>query len=453
MPHGRRWRVFIIAASYFFYGYWNWRFVLLLAVVTVWNQFAGHAIHRTEGERARRIALAVAVAGDLAILAYFKYYDFFLLSAKNVLNDVGIDVSPTFLQVTLPVGVSFFTFQAMSYVIDIYRRQLRPVGFPDFAVYISFFPHLVAGPIVRASEFLPQLRERHDPRQVDASRAFFLVMAGLFKKVVLADFLATRIVEPVFGVPAQHSAWETLIGVYGFAVQIYCDFSGYTDIAIGLALLLGFRFPQNFDAPYTARSIQDFWRRWHMTLSRWLRDYVYIPLGGNRGSRVATYRNLMLTMLLGGLWHGASWTFVVWGGLHGLYLVIEHARGERRAAAGMPVMSDTPRSRVWQRVVTFHLVCFAWVFFRADTFEDASTLLGRFLTGWTDPSPLVKPSVVLAIAIGIGMQYVPRLSLGRLESAFSRLRPVTMGVTLGFGLLFIDALAPTGVSNFIYFAF
>jgi D-alanyl-lipoteichoic acid acyltransferase DltB (MBOAT superfamily) len=278
-------------------------------------------------------------------------------------------------------------------------------------------------------------------------------MAGLFKKVVLADFLSTHIVEPVFGVPQQHSALEVITGVYGFAVQIYCDFSGYTDIAIGLALLLGFRFPQNFDAPYTARSIQDFWRRWHMTLSRWLRDYLYIPLGGNRGSRVKTYRNLMLTMLLGGLWHGASWTFVVWGGLHGGYLVYEHARTERRHAAGLPAEDDTRRARLVQRIITFNLVCLAWVFFRAETFHDALTLLSRLLTGWTEPSPLVKPAVLLAIAVGIGMQYVPRLSLARVEAALSRLQPVAMGLALGFGLLFIDALAPTGVSNFIYFAF
>ncbi|MCU1428860.1 MAG: putative poly(beta-D-mannuronate) O-acetylase [Actinomycetia bacterium] len=453
MPQGRRWRVFIIAASYFFYGYWNWRFTALLAVVTVWNQFWGRAIHRASGDPPRRLALAIAIAGDLGVLAYFKYYDFFLLSTKNLLGDFGMHFNPTFLAITLPVGVSFFTFQSMSYVIDIYRKQLLPVRFLDFAVYVCFFPHLVAGPIVRASEFLPQLRERKDPRRIDASRAFFLIMAGLFKKMVLADFLSTHIVEPVFGVPAQHSALEALVGVYGFAVQIYCDFSGYTDIAIGLALLLGFRFPQNFDAPYTAVSIQDFWRRWHMTLSRWLRDYLYIPLGGNRGTTLQTYRNLMLTMLLGGLWHGARWTFVMWGGLHGAYLVYEHHRGERSRAGSLPFGAATPRSRFWQRVVTFHLVCLAWVFFRAETFNDALTLIGRLFSGWSHGSPLVTPAVLLAIAVGIGMQYIPRITIERAEEAFSRLKPAMMGLTLGVGLLCIDALGPVGVSNFIYFAF
>jgi alginate O-acetyltransferase complex protein AlgI len=453
LPEGRSWRVFIIAASYFFYGYWNWRFTALLAIVTVWNQLWGLTIHRQRQDPLRRAALALAIAGDLAILGYFKYYDFFLLSAKNVLGDFGIHLSPAFLAITLPVGVSFFTFQSMSYVIDIYRKQLEPVRFIDFAVYVSFFPHLVAGPIVRASEFLPQLREKKDPRRVDASRAFFLIMAGLFKKMVLADFLSTHIVEPVFGVPAQHSALEALLGIYGFAVQIYCDFSGYTDIAIGLALLLGFRFPQNFDAPYTARSIQDFWRRWHMTLSRWLRDYLYVPLGGNRGSATETYRNLMLVMLLGGLWHGASWTFVAWGGLHGAYLVAEHIRTKQRHARGLPAQLDTPRARLVQRLVTFHLVCLAWVFFRAETFHDALTLIGRLFVGWSHASPLVKPSVLLAIAVGIGMQYIPRMTIERMQEAFSRLKPAMMGLTLGVGLLCIDALGPVGVSNFIYFAF
>jgi D-alanyl-lipoteichoic acid acyltransferase DltB (MBOAT superfamily) len=254
-------------------------------------------------------------------------------------------------------------------------------------------------------------------------------------------------------VPAQHSALEVITGVYGFAVQIYCDFSGYTDIAIGLALLLGFRFPQNFDAPYTARSVQDFWRRWHMTLSRWLRDYLYIPLGGNRGTQWTTYRNLRLTMLLGGLWHGASWTFVVWGGLHGGYLAYEHYRTQRRQQHALPYDADTPRTRLVERVVTFHLVCLAWIFFRAETFHDALVLIGRAFTGWGTATHLVKPSVVLAIVVGIGMQYVPRLTIERVEIAFSRLKPAMMGLTLAVGLLTIDALGPTGVSNFIYFAF
>lgn len=453
MQQGTRWRLFIIAASYFFYGYWDWRFMLLLAVSTLWNQAWGHTIHHLRGDRVRRLALLAAVAGDLGVLAWFKYYRFFVVSGSNLLGELGVHVSPRILSVTLPIGVSFFTFQALSYIIDIYRREVEPVGFLDFAVYVCFFPHLVAGPIVRASEFLPQLRQRHDPRRVDASRAYFLIMGGLFKKVVLANFLATMIVDEVFGLPEHHSSMEILVGIYAYAVQIYCDFSGYTDIAIGLALLLGFRFPQNFDAPYTAVSLQDFWRRWHMTLSRWLRDYLYIPLGGNRGARRRTYRNLMLTMLLGGLWHGAAWTFVVWGGIHGGFLVFEQRRRDRTVDAGLEPPTDTLRRRVVGRIVTFHVVCLAWVFFRSPDFTIARTLLARLGTRWGDPSPLVTRSVLLAIAVGILMQYVPGRAIERAQMVLARLSPAATGIGLALGLVIIDALGPQGVAPFIYFAF
>ena len=287
------------------------------------------------------------------MLGFFKYFDFFVTSANNTLADLGVDLSSAIVSVILPVGISFFTFQAISYVVDIYRGTFKPGRLIDFAVFLSFFPHVVAGPIVRPAEFMPQLKARHDPRHVDASRAFFLIFIGLFKKVVIANLLATEIVDATFASPQSHSSLEMLVGVYAYAIQIYADFSGYTDMAIGLALLLGFRFPQNFDSPYAAQSIQDFWRRWHMTLSRWLRDYLYIPLGGNRGGSGTTYRNLMLTMVLGGLWHGAAWTFVIWGGIHGTYLCVDHwrhapsppARPPREAPTRSPDARSSASSR------------------------------------------------------------------------------------------------------------
>ena len=443
----------MIAASYFFYGYWNPRFVLLIVASTIWNQMWGTAIHRLRDDSHRRLALSVAVAGNLGLLGYFKYAQFFEVSARNALTHVGIHVNPDVLRVTLPIGISFFTFQAMSYIIDIYRRQIEPVSFLDFAVYISFFPHLVAGPIVRAREFLPQLEERKDPRRVDSGRAFFLIISGLFKKVVLANFLATTLVDRVFSLPELHNGKEILFATYGYAVQIYCDFSGYTDIAIGLALLLGFQFPQNFNAPYTAESLQDFWRRWHMTLSRWLRDYLYIPLGGSRNGERATYRNLMITMLLGGLWHGAAWTFVVWGGIHGAALSFEQYRLRSREAKGLEPPSDTVWSRIRNRLVTFHIVCVAWVFFRAENFHVAWVVLTRLFVGWGRPTPLITGGVVLAIAFGIAMQYIPRDVIDRAQVVFSRLSPVQMGIAMAVALLFIDALGPQGVAPFIYFAF
>ncbi|MCK9931594.1 MBOAT family protein [Frankia sp. Mgl5] len=333
MPVPLLWKPFILGASYFFYAYADARFVLLIVASTLINQAAAVAIHRF---RDRRILIA-AIACDLGLLGWFKYYGFFALSVDRALQDVGLPAPLPLLQVALPIGISFFTFQALSYVIDVWRGDIRPVSLIDFAVYEAFFPHLVAGPIVRASEFTPQLTAPRDPRQVQATRAVFLIAGGLVKKVVLADLLATRIVDPVFDAPGRHSSGEIAVAVYGYAVQIYCDFSAYSDIAIGVALLLGFRFPDNFDRPYTATSLQDFWRRWHMTLSRWLRDYVYLPLGGNRAGRRRTYVNLMITMVLGGLWHGAAWTFVVWGALHGGGLAAERAWRARRDGRPRPV--------------------------------------------------------------------------------------------------------------------
>jgi alginate O-acetyltransferase complex protein AlgI len=453
MPRGTRWRIFMIAASYFFYGYWNPKFVLLVVASTIWNQAWGTAIFRLRDARSRRAALTVAIAGDLGLLGYFKYAQFFEVSARNAFVHAGIHLNPEIIRVTLPIGISFFTFQAMSYVIDIYRQNFEPVSFLDFAVYISFFPHLIAGPIVRASEFLPQLEEKKDPRKVDTGRAFFLILSGLFKKIVLANFLATTLVDRVFSLPELHNGKEILFAIYGYAVQIYCDFSGYTDIAIGLALLLGYRFPQNFNAPYTAESLRDFWRRWHMTLSRWLRDYLYIPLGGNRAGESALYRNLMITMVLGGLWHGAAWTFVVWGAIHGGALTFEHMRSNRRARLGIDPPPNTLWRRIVRRIVVFHIVCLGWVFFRADTFHTAWVILTRLFVGWTGPTPLLTGGVLLAIAFGIAMQYIPRNAIDRVQIMLSRLSPVQLGVAMAFGLLLIDALGPQGVAPFIYFAF
>ena len=455
MPRRRRWKLFMLAASYFFYGYWNWRFCFLIAASTIGNQIFATAIHRADTDRRKRLLLTGAVAANLGVLAYFKYFDFFVTNATNTLDKLGLHISPEIVAVTLPVGISFFTFQALSYVIDIYRGTFEPGRLIDFAVFLSFFPHIVAGPIVRPAEFMPQLKERHDPRHVDSSRAFFLIVIGLFKKVVIANLLATQIVDAVFASPNQHSSLEVLVAVIGYAVQIYCDFSGYADMAIGIALLLGFRFPQNFDSPYTSTSIQDFWRRWHMTLSRWLRDYLYVPLGGNRSGKWRTYRNLMLTMLIGGLWHGAAWTFVVWGAIHGTFLCVEHWRRTRRTARGLPDPPDTRVRRVGARLITFTIVCFAWIFFRSESFATAEQMLGRLLDPayWLDPAPLVTVGVLLAIAAGILEQYVPRETWGRLMARFSRLAPVAQGLMLGASLLVINTMGPRGVAPFIYFRF
>ena len=446
-PYPRRWKLFMLSASYFFYGSWDWRFLGLLAFTTVVDHTVGGAIHRTEDPRRRRRLLILGVVVSLGVVAYFKYYDFFASSLINMFRPLGIELPLPILNMILPVGISFFTFQSLSYTIDIYRRKLEPVPLLDFAVFVSFFPHLVAGPIVRGSEFLPQLKERHDPRRVQAAAAFGLIAAGLFKKVVVANTLATSLVDPVFASPQNFTAPEVLMGVYAYAVQIFADFSGYTDIAIGLALLLGFRFPQNFDRPYLATSLQDFWRRWHMTLSRFLRDYLYVPLGGSRQGRAATYRNLMLTMVIGGLWHGAAWTFVLWGALHGVGLSIERWWGESHSGS----MGGSTVERVVRRMLTFHVVCLGWVLFRSDSVSTAGTVLSR-LAHW-GPAPAVTPAVIVLVVATLATQYLPVGYRLRMRTAFSELRPIAMAGILGGLLLVIDALGPEGVAPFIYFQF
>ncbi len=444
------WKVFILAASYVFYGAWDWRFVSLIILSTIVNQEFALRIGRS-AERHKRTLVTGAVVFNLLLLGVFKYYGFFIESLNGLLRTVGLPVRLPLLAIIVPVGVSFFTFQAITYVVDIYRGQVARASVLDFAVYLAFFPHLVAGPIVRASEFLPQLRAPHTLTRRQASQAAFLIAGGLFKKVVIASNLASVIVDPVFAVPSQHSAPEIILAVYAYAIQIYADFSGYTDMAIGIALLLGFTFPQNFDRPYAAASLQEFWRRWHMTLSRWLRDYLYIGLGGSRKGRLLTYRNLILTMVLGGLWHGAALTFIAWGLFHGIGLAIERWFSERRAASNEPALHFA--GQIWfQRFLTFHLVCIAWVLFRASTFEKALTIFWRGLTAW-EPGPLASSNLVLVIGGMLLLQFIPA-NVGRyLEEAFAELPLVAQGALIGIVIAIIFALGPRGVAPFIYYQF
>src|SRR5918995_214768 len=430
MPHPSAWRPFILAASYFFYGWVDWRWVLLLVASSVVNTFAAQVIARSPSEQTRKRALIAAVVFDLGLLCVFKYLGFFVAEVDGALESIGLGSPLPLLQIVLPIGISFFTFQAISYVVDVYRGETRAASLVDVAILQAFFPHLVAGPIVRAHELLPQLRTPRDPRTVLAGPAIFLIAGGLLKKTVIADELARRVVDPVYSDPAAHSAAELTLAFYGFAAQIYCDFSGYTDMAIGLALLLGYQLPQNFNRPYMALSLQDFWRRWHMTLSRWLRDYFYIPLGGNRGGRRRTHRDVMLTMLLGGLWHGAAWTFVLWGGIHGAALSAERWARER-----------------WQG---FHLP--AWVFFRAPDLGTAFDVLGGL--GLSGPSPLVTLPVILLVVAAVAVQALPP-GWWREAEAWLVTRPVAaQGLAVGALLVIGDAaVGQQGVAPVIYYQF
>jgi alginate O-acetyltransferase complex protein AlgI len=444
MPHPSAWRPFILAASYFFYGWIDWRWVLLLIASSVVNTVAAQVIARSPSAVTRKRALIAAVAFDIGLLAVFKYVSFFVSETDNALDSIGLGSSIPLVQIVLPIGISFFTFQAISYVVDVYRGDTPAASIVDVAILQAFFPHLVAGPIVRANELLPQLRTPRDPRAVLAGPAIFLIVGGLVKKTVIADELARRVVDPVYNEPAAHSGAEITLAFYGFAAQIYCDFSGYTDMAIGLALLLGYQLPQNFNRPYLALSLQDFWRRWHMTLSRWLRDYLYIPLGGSRKGRLKTYRNVMITMLLGGLWHGASWTFMLWGGIHGAGLSAERWVRERHGGLRLPAWV------AW--LVTFNVVCIAWVFFRAPDLATAFDVLGGL--GLSGPSPLVTLPLVLLVVASVAIQLLPP-DWWRQAEAWLVARPVAVqGLAVGAVIVASDAaVGQQGVAPFIYFQF
>jgi alginate O-acetyltransferase complex protein AlgI len=355
----------LLFASYLFYGYWDWRFCGLLAFSTTIDFFVAKFIHDTPDIRQKKKILVISIITNLTLLGFFKYYNFFSSQLITALNHFGFNVSVPVLNIILPVGLSFYTFQSLSYTIDVYRGNATPArNFLDLAAYVSFFPQLVAGPIERASRFLPQfLKPRHlEPE--DFSIGLYHIMIGMFKKVVVADNLAP-IANMVFSKPPHElTGAEVLIGLYAFAVQIYCDFSGYSSIAQGIAKWLGFNLMWNFKMPYFAVSPSDFWKRWHISLSSWLRDYLYISLGGNRKGSILTYRNLMITMILGGLWHGARWTFVIWGLFHGIILVVYRIFGDRKTdtlSQGLPLFN-----RVFKVIIMFHLVCIGWLFFRAD---------------------------------------------------------------------------------------
>jgi alginate O-acetyltransferase complex protein AlgI len=441
MPRPRIWKPFVLGASYVFYSAASLGYAFLLAAVTLANQLGAVLVHRASSERSRTWIMGATVAVDLGVLGVFKYYGFFVDEIGGFLDSIGLGMPLPLLTLALPIGLSFITFQAISYVVDVKRGLLTPASTLDFALYLSFFPHVVAGPIVRAREFIPQLATPRDPRKVAVGAGVVLIAIGLVKKVALADFLAREVVDPVFGVPEAYSAPDVALAAYAYAAQIYCDFSGYTDIAIGVALLMGFVFPQNFNSPYRALSFRDFWRRWHMTLSRFLRDFLYIPLGGNRGGRWRTARNLMITMTLGGLWHGAAWGFVLWGGLHGIALVVEHQlRGRVNAPA-------------WLRwAIVFHVVVLGWILFRTESFDLAATFVSRL----ADPGPatLFTPAVVAAVVAVIGFQLLPPDPIERLRIRMAGLPAPALGLALACVVAVVGATVPSqGVPPFIYFQF
>lgn len=372
--------ILLLIASYVFYGYWDWRFLILIFISTIADYSIGRTMDQTAdstpaGQRKRKRLLALSIAINLGILGFFKYFNFFTDSLTNLTSMLGFEVDPVFLEIILPVGISFYTFQTISYTIDIYRKRLKPTkSLLNFALFVAFFPQLVAGPIERAVHFLPQIE---NPRRIKAeqiSSGVYLIVWGYFKKVFVADN-AAQVANAIFNNYQSYSGLDLVIGVLAFAIQIYCDFSGYTDIARGISRLMGFELIINFRLPYFAINPSDFWRRWHISLSTWLRDYLYIPLGGNRKGTARTYLNLFITMLLGGLWHGAAWNFIIWGAYHGIILIIYRALGGRIGPKNVRSAVMAYAILAVQMAIMFSLTLLGWLIFRASSVEQITYFL------------------------------------------------------------------------------
>ena len=442
--NGRR-KIFLLLASWFFYAQWDWRFVGLLIASAVLNWGVAALIASSDSPLRRKWLVALGVAINLTILGFFKYYGFFVEQAVELLNQFGWERDAPLLQIVLPIGISFFTFQGISYVVDVHRGKTPPArSLVDVMLLMSFFPHLVAGPIVRASDLLPQFDRVPRLTREMAALGLLLIAWGLFKKTVIASELAVRLVDPVFFDPSAYGALDIAAAVYGYAVQIYCDFSAYSDMAIGLAALLGYSFPRNFDQPYRAGSLQQFWRRWHISLSSWLRDYLYVPLGGGRKGLVSSCINIMITMLLGGLWHGAAWTFIAWGALHGAVQAVERVwRHFRDGKAGLPHWLGV--------IVTFHIVCLGWILFRAESFDLAMQMLEGLMR--MGPIMVLTPFLLALIVGGIAMHWLPPRAVEGLAVRVKEAPAITMGVLVGILILLVEAMRPEGVAPFIYFQF
>jgi D-alanyl-lipoteichoic acid acyltransferase DltB (MBOAT superfamily) len=382
--------IFLLAVSYTFYAWWDWHFLLLIAASTSVDYLVACRIAKSSQLSLRRSLLFAALTLNLVVLAYFKYLSFFVDSFAALADSIGILGIPHSLwKIVLPPAISFYTFQEVAYLVDVYHRKVTPAqSFIDYALFISFFPHLIAGPIQRPSHLLPQVQEERTFSAQQAYDGCMLIVLGLFRKCVVADSCA-QLASAAFDGRMGRSGWTTILGAYAFGFQIYGDFSGYSDIARGSAQLLGFHFMVNFRQPYLATSLQDFWRRWHISLSTWLRDYLYIPLGGSRKALPRTYINLLLTMLIGGLWHGASWNFIVWGGLHGSALACERGCESHTLAL--------PATRWLCRLLVFHFVCFAWIFFRASTIH-ASLQMLMALRNWQWEASYLTALIYLALA-------------------------------------------------------
>ena len=441
---------FLLLASCAFYMAWNPTYIVLILGSAVLDYCVGLGLGKVSDPRKRRYLLLLSLCGNLGLLGVFKYYNFFNEAAADTLALAGVHITPARLDVLLPVGISFYTFQTLSYSIDVYRRRMEPTrNFVQFALFVTFFPQLVAGPIVRAGELLPQLPRVPRLTSAQVGQGLFLIATGMVKKVALADFVAVNLVDRVFEDPGAYTAAEVLMGLYGYTLQIYCDFSGYTDVARGSGMLMGFELPENFDRPYQAKSPAEFWRRWHMTLSAWLRDYLYFPLGGSRGTPARAYFNLFLTMFLIGLWHGAAWTFVIYGLIQAFAVVIHRLIYKRFG----PPASDQPMWKAALKVLgTMHLVVLSRIFFRAVDLHNARDVMeqlasGRFGVGH------IPASVWAVLVFGYVSHYTPRSWFEGLNQRFVSLPGAAQATVLAAVSAGLMLVVSEDVVPYIYFQF
>ncbi len=438
---------FLMLMSIYFYYKSSGMYFYLVIISSLIDYFAGMHIAGTDDQKKKKFYLILSLVTNLGLLGYFKY-TYFILDTFGVLGKPPFDA----LDIFLPVGISFFTFQSMSYTIDVYRGSLKPEkDFINFLFFVSFFPQLVAGPIVRASEFLPQIDQEPIITKADIGRAMFLIIAGLLKKAVIADYISINFVDRIFEFPARYTGVENLLGLYAYGLQIYCDFSGYSDMAIGLALLMGYRLPDNFNAPYKAATITEFWRRWHLTLSRWLKDYLYISLGGNRKGKWKTYRNLFLTMLLGGLWHGANWRFVLWGAYHGAFLAVERL---------FKIPEKVEKNRIihfFAIIVTYHLFLFSMIFFRSQSYNDAFAMINQILF-FFNPEVFMQwvsgyPTIVVLMIIGYVTHYTPTKFDNKIKDLLAASPMWVQALILAIAIWIVAQFKSTDIQPFIYFQF
>lgn len=446
----------LLVASYVFYAAWNPPFILLLWLSTVVDFHVGKALYTQNNKHKKRLLLVISLIGNLGMLCFFKYGSFLLENFVTLVNAFGVDYHPAPANIILPAGISFYTFTTLCYTIDMYKKESKPVkSLLDFSLFVTFFPHLVAGPIVRPEQLVPQFETPRNTTKKQLFEGLFLLSLGLFMKVVLADSMLSGSANAVFNSHDPLSSLDAWIGVLAFTGQIFFDFAGYSTCAIGVALCMGFILPQNFAFPYAATGFSDFWRRWHITLSSWLRDYLYIPIGGNRNGRMRTYMNLMITMLLGGLWHGANWTFVAWGGLHGLYLWAEKFFADRRKDMGKPASSgNSGFTGFVYALFTFLLVNITWVFFRASTFAGAGKILIAMFSFADGVKPLLATLAIIKIAVIVTLTVIVHWFM-RNKSTLDVAYKLPWWLTgIGWSLMLILLIwSQESGGSFIYFQF